>query len=91
MDRGYRNIQLNDVSLVHHESLSRGKDVTAAKKRIFVEESRIIRAKHGRRLAEDRHFNPNLSREGEFIRYTTIFHGKSFGCETLVSPLWSAA
>jgi GT2 family glycosyltransferase len=91
MERGYRNIQLNDVVLIHHESLSRGKDDTPAKKRLFLEESRIIKAKHGQRLAEDRYFNPNLSREGECIRFSAPFRGKSFGCDPLVSPLRHAA
>jgi GT2 family glycosyltransferase len=91
MERGYLNIQLNDVVLIHHESLSRGKDDTPAKKRLFLEESRIIKAKHGQRLAEDRYFNPNLSREGECIRFSAPFRGKSFGCDPLVSPLRHAA
>lgn len=46
-ERGYCNVLLNDISLIHHESVSRGKDsADKAKAKRLIEEKAILKKAH---------------------------------------------
>lgn len=58
---GYRIIWTPYAVLAHHESKSRGLDISGEKQERFQLESRFMRRKWGNRLIYDRFYNPNLS------------------------------
>jgi GT2 family glycosyltransferase len=58
---GYRVVWTPFAVLEHHESKSRGSDLTGAKADRFRLEMRFMRAKWGSQLLRDPFFNPNLS------------------------------
>jgi len=60
---GYRNVFEPEAVLIHHESLSRGQEDTAEKKRRFEREKAIFRRRWAALLKDgDPAYNPNLSR-----------------------------
>jgi GT2 family glycosyltransferase len=59
--RGYRNVWLPSVELLHHESISRGNDDPPAKQRRLKREVAYIRERWGALLKRDPYFNENLS------------------------------
>jgi O-antigen biosynthesis protein len=61
LECGYRNLYTPTARLLHHESLSRGDDRSAAKAARLEREAVILRRRWGARLAEDAYYNPNLS------------------------------
>lgn len=58
---GYRIIWTPYAVLAHHESKSRGLDISGEKQERFQHESRFMRRKWGNRLLSDPFHNPNLS------------------------------
>ncbi|MBG0790486.1 MAG: glycosyltransferase [Desulfovibrionaceae bacterium] len=62
---GLSNLWTPDAVLVHHESVTRGRLDTPAKKREFRAEKRIMLDRWGAALRRDPFYNPNLSRETE--------------------------
>ena len=63
-NRGWRVIWTPDLVAEHHESLSRGDDMSPAKaERFFYENHVMLERWHGI-LAADPYYNPNFSREG---------------------------
>lgn len=58
---GYRNHYLADVTLVHHESVSRGTDTSPAKKARFLSESMYMKSTHKRWLENDPAWHPEFS------------------------------
>ncbi|MDB5582220.1 MAG: hypothetical protein JWR80_7396 [Bradyrhizobium sp.] len=58
---GYRIIWTPFAVLEHHESKSRGLDISGEKQERFQHESRFMRKKWGNRLLSDPFYNPNLS------------------------------
>jgi len=62
---GLGNLLVPGVQMEHHESLSRGSDVSGEKADRLAEESRVMRTRWGERLNTDPYYNPNLSRARE--------------------------
>lgn len=61
VEKGYYNVLRNDVTLVHHESISRGYDVSEEKaKRLVKERDRLYR-EHPNFVDYDPCYNPNLT------------------------------
>ena len=65
-ERGLYNVVMNDMALLHFESLTRGEDTAGREKAERLRRERqIFYEKHSRLLAEgDRFYNPNLKRKG---------------------------
>ena len=62
---GYRNVWTPFAELVHHESVSRGKEVTLRKARRFAAEKAALRRRWGFRLLMDPYYSPHLSMDEE--------------------------
>lgn len=62
---GYRNLWTPYAELYHHESLSRGKDTTPAKKARFEQEKKYMKNRWGEQLKADPAYNANLSLSAE--------------------------
>ena len=58
---GYRNVWTPFATLVHHESASRGRDLTPAKARRFAGEFVTMQRRWGAALLDDPMHNPNLA------------------------------
>lgn len=64
-DAGYRNLMVPHVTLVHHESASRGLDQDPEKRRRFLSEVTRVKRRWGPRLYEDSCYSPHLSLDHE--------------------------
>jgi O-antigen biosynthesis protein len=62
---GYLNLWTPFAALIHHESVSRGRDLTAAKARRFADEHAIMRRRWGAALLDDPYYSPHLTRDAE--------------------------
>jgi len=62
---GLRNVWTPEATLIHHESVSRGRNNTPEKRRQFESEKRIMRQRWGDTLKSDPYYNPNLTYEVE--------------------------
>jgi len=60
---GYRVVWTPHAELYHHESVSRGKDLTPEKKRRAAREAAYMRKRWKNELSSDPFYNPNLSYE----------------------------
>ncbi len=61
-DAGYFNVLVPSVTLVHHESLSRGYDkVNPTKRRRHLDEIQFLRTKWSQYIGDDPYYNPNLN------------------------------
>ena len=70
--KGYRNVWTPNAELYHHESLTRGLDITAAKRRRFEGECDAMRERWGDKLLTDPYYHPALSLlQGDFITYSS--------------------
>lgn len=69
---GYRNIVCPFHPLIHHESSSRGRDVTAAQLARLRTETEIMTRKWGNRLHRDPYYSPNLTRIHENFDFNWI-------------------
>lgn len=65
LEKGYYNIFIPQVELIHFESKSRGLDTTSEKYKRFLEESKYMYDKWT--LDYDRFYNPNFSKKGWFV------------------------
>jgi GT2 family glycosyltransferase len=63
--KGYRNIFTPFATLYHHESMTRGRDDTPQKRKIFMREYKLMQEKWGEMLFSDPAYNPNLTLEFE--------------------------
>jgi GT2 family glycosyltransferase len=61
MKAGYRNLWTPHARLIHHESLSRGREDSPQKIDRFRREVRIMRERWGDLLDKDPYYNPNLT------------------------------
>tara|TARA_B100001057_G_scaffold500273_1_gene614446 strand:+ start:3457 stop:6180 length:2724 start_codon:yes stop_codon:yes gene_type:complete len=61
LEAGYRNLYTPFATLIHHESLTRGRDDTPAKKARFVSEADYMKEKWRNYIRHDPAYNPNLS------------------------------
>ena len=59
--QGWRNVVLNYVRLIHHESKSRGEENNKEKQRRFMQEIKFMETRWGNLLLNDPYYNPNLS------------------------------
>jgi len=64
-EAGYRNIWTPYAEMIHHESVSRGHEVTPEKKKRFQDEVDFMVTRWGDRLKQDPAYNPNLTLEYE--------------------------
>ncbi|MFC4172953.1 glycosyltransferase family 2 protein [Microvirga sp. GCM10011540] len=71
MAAGYTNVWTPFAELYHHESVSRGHDVTPAKARRFAREVRALQERWGPWLLSDPYYSPHLSTESEDYRIRT--------------------
>ena len=62
---GYLNLWTPFATLVHHESVSRGTDVTPAKARRFADEYGAMQRRWGTELLNDPYYSPHLSYDRE--------------------------
>ncbi len=60
-DAGYRIVWTPYAELIHHESASRGSDLEESKYERFFGEVKAMRNKYGKRLDDDKQYNPNLN------------------------------
>jgi O-antigen biosynthesis protein len=58
---GLRNLWTPQATLIHHESVSRGRDATAANSDRFATEAAWMRERWGAALRDDPAYNPNLN------------------------------
>jgi GT2 family glycosyltransferase len=62
---GYLNLWTPFATLVHHESVSRGRDLTPAKARRFADEYAAMQKRWGAALLYDPYYSPNLTYDRE--------------------------
>jgi O-antigen biosynthesis protein len=62
---GYLNLWTPFATLVHHESVSRGHDVTPAKARRFADEYAAMQRRWGAELLSDPYYSPHLTYDRE--------------------------
>ena len=67
LEKGYYNIFLPQVELIHYESKSRGLDTTSEKYKRFLVESKYMYDKWGDTLLNDKFYNPNFSKKAWFM------------------------
>jgi GT2 family glycosyltransferase len=60
---GYLNLWTPFAQAIHHESVSRGRDFTAAKAKRFAEEHAIMQQRWGAALLDDPYYSPHLTRD----------------------------
>jgi len=62
---GYRNLWTPFAELIHHESVSRGRDLTPAKARRFADEYAAMQRRWGVELLRDPYYSPHLTYDRE--------------------------
>jgi len=62
---GYLNLWTPFAALIHHESVSRGRDFTPAKARRFAEEYAAMQRRWGAQLLFDPYYSPHLTYDRE--------------------------
>jgi GT2 family glycosyltransferase len=62
---GYLNLWAPFAELVHHESVSRGRDAKPARARRLGRERNVLRARWGEALVRDPYYSPNLTDDRE--------------------------
>ena len=70
-DAGYRNLYTPHALLVHHESISRGRDDTEEKSRIFKQEYGYMQNFWKDKLRDDPAYNKNLTLDFENFSFAT--------------------
>lgn len=69
-EKGYYNVQRNDVVLLHHESLSRGQDITPEKAARLEHEKRLLYKKHPLLKEKDPFYSEHLVQWKKDIAYS---------------------
>ena len=64
-ERGYRNLWTPFAELYHHESATRGSDLTPQNRARFMQEIEFMKNRWGGKLIVDPAYNPNLSLEAD--------------------------
>jgi GT2 family glycosyltransferase len=62
---GYLNVWTPFAELIHHESASRGRDLSPAKSRRFADEYATMQQRWGKALLNDPYYSPHLTRDRE--------------------------
>ena len=65
LQHGYRNLYTPYATLVHHESVSRGSDLSSDNRERFAREVAVMHSRWGDALRRDPCYNPNLTRRFE--------------------------
>lgn len=79
-EAGYRNLYTPHALLFHHESISRGRDDTREKRRVFREEFAYMQATWSDKLKSDPAYNVNLTLEfGDFSLANTDWKPLAYG------------
>jgi GT2 family glycosyltransferase len=65
LQHGYRNVCLGYVTLLHHESKTRGYEDTAEKQARLTREIALMRTRWSEILNNDPYYSPNLTRDSE--------------------------
>lgn len=65
MQAGLRNIYVPEAELIHHESKTRGEDISSEKKKRFDSEKQRLMHRWEKILVNDPYYNPNLTRYRE--------------------------
>lgn len=72
---GYYNVQRNDVTLYHHESLSRGKDGESTEKQLRLQrEKDLLYERHQDIYGKDPYYHKNLTTDMLESEYAPAFH-----------------
>lgn len=69
-EKGYYNVQKNDVVLLHHESLSRGRDTSPEKKARLEQEKELLYKKHLLLKAKDPFYSEHLVQWKKDVAYS---------------------
>jgi O-antigen biosynthesis protein len=64
-ETGLRNVWTPYAELIHHESATRGEELTSAQQARFSQEVGLMQARWGKRLANDPYYNCNLTLDYE--------------------------
>ena len=67
LKKGYYNVFIPQVELIHYESKSRGLDTTSDKYKRFLQESNYMYEKWDKMIKDDPFYNPNFSKKGCFM------------------------
>ena len=59
LDKGYYNVCLSNVEMIHYESKSRGYEASKSKHERFLKEQEYMKNKWGHVLDEDKFFSKN--------------------------------
>ncbi|MDE7324405.1 MAG: glycosyltransferase [Lachnospiraceae bacterium] len=81
--KGYFNVQVNDAVLIHHESLSRGQDISPEKTQRLNNEKRRLYDRYPTLQAKDPFYSPNLVQWKKDTAYHTDY---LYACDRLVQP-----
>lgn len=67
LEKGYYNVTLQQVELIHYESKSRGFDTTPEKKKRFEKEIEYMMKKWNKVINNDKFYNKNFSKKAWFL------------------------
>lgn len=67
LSKGYYNLFVPQVELIHYESKSRGLDTTSEKYRLFIQENNFMYEKWSTYIENDPYYNKNFSRMGIYM------------------------
>jgi GT2 family glycosyltransferase len=62
---GYKNVLLPDVYIYHHESKSRGLEITPSQQQRLARETQFMRQRWGSRIEQDPYYSPHLTTMAE--------------------------
>ena len=62
---GYLNLWTPFAELIHHESVSRGRDLIPSKAKRFADEYAAMQRRWGATLLDDPYYSPHLTRDAE--------------------------
>jgi GT2 family glycosyltransferase len=66
---GLHNVYTPYATLLHHESISRGKDTSGEKAARLEREGKVMRERWGDKVLSDKYYNVNFSRENGCYKY----------------------
>lgn len=72
-EAGFYNIQCNEAVLLHHESVSRGHDISDEKQKRLESEKLLLYEKHTELKGKDAFYSPKLVQNRKDINYTCNF------------------
>ncbi len=83
-EKGYYNVQRNDVVLLHHESLSRGQDTSQEKAARLEREKRLLYEKHPQLCGRDPFYSEHLVQWKKDVDYSCNY---LYPCDKVVKPV----